>query len=274
MSSIWCQGGWFWMRRESTKLARGRRGGRSVCTRRVEFLGHAWNCLPFFWAKYFLQTQPLLVVGWWQVCGGLSEVVARSGEGVTTAIILSECEDQRLWGCENYIVSVFSLLIMCNMRSGTVYFAEHTSTQMPRVTWSKESYGLGNPPLNEMRGEKQSSQDLYLDELSFWNYVIPLSTLHSMWHENWCLIVPGYSAGGYNLVVQLPIRTPEAPVDAVWLTQTNKRDMVSSASKWSCGPYAYPFLSWSPVPAMILLFACHRWGLLTMYHMSKNSNFC
>ena len=161
MSIIWCQGGWFWMIRESTKLARGRRGGRSVCTRRVEFLGHTWNCLPFFRVQYFLRTQPLLVVGWWQVCGGLSEVVARSSEGVTAAIILSECEDQRLWGCENNIVSVFSLLVMCNMRIRTVYFAEHTSTQMPLVMKQREfRFRESTPEWNE-RGETELSGPLF-----------------------------------------------------------------------------------------------------------------
>jgi hypothetical protein len=40
------------------------------------------------------QVWPKFVVGWWWLmCGGLSEVVARSGEGEAAAIILSECVD-------------------------------------------------------------------------------------------------------------------------------------------------------------------------------------
>ena len=131
---------------------------------------------------------------WWSLRGG-GKVVRWGGRSSSIIIILLESEDKRKGGCLNYFVSVLSLLVRHNMRTGTVYFAEQTSNQMPLSLVAKRGNGIHH----KWNEQDNAAQGLFFDGLSLelWNSVVYPAILlgsGSMWvvsskyrHEIWFL---------------------------------------------------------------------------------------
>ena len=61
-----------------------------------------------------------------------------------------------------------------------------------------------------------------------------------------------------------------------WVAVSDQINMWGSACKWSCRPLTCSIIRWSPMPATILSFTSHQWGLLLsmMCHLSTNLSFC
>ncbi len=134
------------------------------------FLGHqcqgGWF-LPLYKARAGAQQEGWRagrrsrLVGWWPMCGGLSEVAARlKVEADWQHHHLVRVLGQRKWGCVKSFVSVSLLLVRHTVITGSGYFALNTHSKCQtslKVKWGEEM----QPEQNE-----RGTQGLYYDILS------------------------------------------------------------------------------------------------------------